>query len=78
MTPEMLFDLRANPPPRPGDAVRMLEWRNLQTGAILRWTLLRGPHRNNYQLRSSDGRVTRLPHGMAWILDHLRPILLTH
>lgn len=77
ITPEMLRDLAANPPPRPGEPIRSLEWCNLQTGAILRWTLLRGPRANNYILRTPDGRRSQ-PHGMAWILSHLRHILLSH
>ena len=77
VTPEMLMDMAANPPPRPGDPIRVLEWRNIQTGSILRWTVLRGPRVNNYVLRTPDGRKSS-PHGMAWILEHIRKILLTH
>jgi len=73
----MLMDMRANPPLRQGDPIRAIEWRNLQTGAILRWVVLRGSRVNNYILRTPDGRTTRA-HGMAWILDHLRKILLAH
>ena len=74
---EDLLDMAANQPPRPGDPIRVLEWRNLQTGGILRWTVLRGPRCNNYRLRTPDGRQSQ-PHGMAWILEHIRKILLTH
>lgn len=77
ITPEMLQDMTANPPPCPGEPIRSLEWCNIQTGAILRWTLLRGPRANNYILRTPDGRHSK-PHGMAWIMSHLRPILLSH
>ena len=77
LTPDDLLDLAANPPPRPGDPIRVLEWRNLQTGTILRWSVLRGPRSNNYLLRTPDGRTSQ-PHGLAWLLDHLRHILLTH
>jgi hypothetical protein len=38
--------------------------------------VLRGDRANNYRLRSPDGRVSK-PHGMAWILEKVRPVILT-
>ena len=77
ITPEMLQDMTANPPLREGDTMRSLEWRNIQSGEILRWTFLRGPRRNNYRMRTPDGRLSK-SHGMAWFMVHLRPIFLAH
>ena len=77
ITPEMLMDMMANPPLREGDVVHVLQWSTIQTGVVLRWAFVRGPRRNNFRMRASDGRVSK-PHGMAWFMDHLRPIFLTH
>lgn len=75
MTPEILLDMAANPPPRPGDAIGAIQYSNFRTGKVTRWTVLRGSRVNNYALRTPDGRTSR-PHGWGWILEHLRPILL--
>jgi hypothetical protein len=75
ITPEFLADLAANPPLRKGDALGCIQYHNFRTGKVSRWTVLRGSRVNNYQLRTPDGRTSK-PHGLAWILDKLRPILL--
>ena len=75
VTPEMLLDLAANPPLVRGDPLGAIQFANFRTGKIRRWTMLRGTRADNYQLRTPDGRTSR-PHGLAWILNHLRPIIL--
>lgn len=75
ITPEMLMDMTANPPLVEGSVLGSLQWTNHITGKITRWTVLRGNRVNNYVLRSLDGRTSR-PHGMAWMLEKLRPVLL--
>lgn len=77
VTPEIMEDLLANPPLRKGDAMGSIQFQCFITGKVHRWTVLRGSRSNNYQLRTPDGRCSK-PHGMAWILDHLRPVLLHH
>ena len=74
--PVELADLRANPRITEGDAIGSIEIRNFKTGSVTRWTVLRGNRVNNYQLRTPDGRTSKKPHGMAWITDHLRPLIL--
>lgn len=76
ITPEFLMDLAANPPLHAGDCIGTLEWRNHLTGRLTRWAVLRGDRINNYQLRSPDGRASK-PHGMAWILEKVRHVILT-
>ena len=73
---EQLADELANPMPIYGDAVGSIEIRSFGSGTVTRWTVLRGTRRNNYMRRSPDGRKSR-DHGMAWILDHIRPVLLS-
>ena len=75
MTPEILMDLRANPPLRDGSPLGSFEWRNYLTGKVTRWAVLRGTRRNNYRLRTPDGRTSK-PHGMAWLLAKMRPVIL--
>ena len=74
--PAALADLAANPPLAEGDAIGAIQWTNFKTGKVTRWTVLRGDRTNNYRLRSPDGRVSK-PHGMAWILEKVRPVILT-
>lgn len=73
--PSDLADMLANPSPLPGDAIGSLELRNFRSGTISRWTILRGTRRNNYVLRTPDGRRSN-PHGLTWITVHLRPLIL--
>ena len=75
ITPEMRMDIAANPLIAEGSFLGSLQWRNGRTGKVTRWAVLRGNRRNNYVLRTPDGRTSK-PHGLAWILKKLRPILL--
>lgn len=75
ITPEFLADLASNPPLSDGSAIGSIQWHNFRTGTVTRWTVLRGDRANNYRLRAPDGRASK-PHGLAWILVKLRPILL--
>lgn len=75
MTPEVLMDLQANPPFSEGDSLGSLTWHNHRTGLVTRWVVERGPRRNNYRLRSMDGRKSR-PHGMAWLMEKIRAVIL--
>ena len=70
-----LAELLANPPPADGDAIGSLEWRDFRSGRIARWTVLRGSRRNNYRLRTPDGRKSK-PHGLAWLLVKVRHVIL--
>lgn len=74
ITPEMLMNMTANPSLGPGSVLGSLQWSNAITGKVTRWAVLRGNRVNNYVLRTPDGRTSR-PHGMAWILEKIRPIL---
>jgi len=73
--PEALADMLANPMPAAGETIGSIELRGFRSGAVARWTILRGPRRNNYARRTPDGRTSR-PHGLAWILNCLRRVLL--
>lgn len=75
ITPEVLMDLAANPPYSEGDSLGSLTWHNHRTGRVTRWIVERGPRLNNYRLRSPDGRKSK-PHGMAWMLDKIRAVIL--
>lgn len=75
ITPEFLMDLASAQPFGHGAAIGSLEYRNFLTGRVTRWTILRGDRINNYQLRSPDGRVSR-PHGLAWLLEKVRVVIL--
>ena len=54
--PEILAEWLANPPPRKGDAIGALEWRDFRTGKVMRWTVLRGDRVDRVILRHPDGR----------------------
>ena len=73
--PEELADMLANPPVCDGDAIGCLECRNFRTGAVSRWTVLRGERRDNYRLRTPDGRKSNA-HGLSWLLVKLRRVIL--
>ena len=75
MTPEVLWDMAANPLLEEGDCLGSLTWHNHRTGKVTRWAVERGTRVNNYRLRSPDGRRSR-PHGMAWMLARIRAIIL--
>lgn len=75
LDPLEVADLLAMPPVVAGGAIGSIELRSYGSGTVTRWTVLRGARRNNYRLRTPDGRTSK-NHGMAWVLDHLRPILL--
>jgi hypothetical protein len=75
MTPEILMDLAANPLFREGDSMGSLTWHNHRTGRVTKWIVERGPRVNNYRLRSPDGRKSK-PHGMAWMLEKVRAVIL--
>jgi hypothetical protein len=60
-----------NLPRKQGDPVGILQWTDLRTGTVKRWTLLIGDRADRLVMRSPDGRATR-SHGWTWILDHLR------
>jgi hypothetical protein len=75
MTPEILQDLTANPHYAEGDSLGSLTWHNHRTGRVTKWIVERGPRLNNYRLRSPDGRKSK-PHGMAWMLEKIRAVIL--
>lgn len=75
MTPEMLMEIDSAQPFGEGAAIGSIEYRNFLTGAVKRWTVIGGNRRNNYALRTPDGRTSK-PHGLTWILAKLRPVLL--
>lgn len=58
-----------------GDAIGLLEFRDFRSGRITRWTECRGNRVNNFTLKTPDGRQSK-PHGLAWLLAKVRPILL--
>ena len=70
-----LADSLANPPPAAGDAIGSIELRSFRSGSVTRWTILRGTRRNNYALRTPDGRRSQA-HGMAWMLTKIRRVIL--
>ena len=75
VTPEILFEIESSQPCGPGAPIKSIEIRNLLTGKIARWTVLGGPRRNNFILRSPSGKTTR-PHGAAWIMSKLRSVFI--
>ena len=75
MTPEILQDLAANPHYAEGDSLGSITWHNHRTGRVTKWIVERGPRINNYRLRSPDGRKSK-PHGMAWMLEKIRAVIL--
>lgn len=64
-----------SPPIQMGDAIGMMEYRDFRNGRIYRWTVCRGDRTNNFSIRHPDGRQSK-PHGMAWLLDRIRPVIL--
>lgn len=77
ITPEHLADLASAQPFGPGAAIGSIEYRNFLTGNVHRWTIIGGDRRNNYALRTPDGRTSK-PHGWAWITYKLRHVFLTN
>ena len=75
MTPELLREMEMNPPLQEGSAIGMFRFHDFVTGHITSWVVERGDRTNNYRLRTPDGRKSK-PHGMAWILEKIRPVLL--
>jgi hypothetical protein len=75
ITPELLMDIETAQACGEGSAVGSIEIRNFITGKVRRWTLVRGHRKDQYALRSPDGRTSR-PHSATWIMDHLRGRLL--
>lgn len=75
ISPDDLVELLANQPPVTGDAIGSIELRSFGTGTVSRWTLLRGTRRNNYILRTPDGRRSQ-SHGMAWMMTKIRRVIL--
>ena len=73
--PAILRDLAEtaaiNLPVRQGDPVGLLQWTDLRTGSVKRWTLRIGDRADRLTLHAPDGRATR-SHGWTWILSHLR------
>ena len=53
------------------DPIGSLQWRDFQTGEVLRWTILRGDRADRVKLRHPDGRQTK-SHGWTWIMNNLR------
>lgn len=64
-----------NLPRREGDAVGVLQWTNLATGQVRRWTLRMGDRADRFTVETADGRATR-SHGLTWIFDKLRMNIL--
>ena len=75
MTPEILMDLASNPRYSEADSLGSITWHNHRTGRVTKWIVERGPRLNNYRLRSPDGRKSK-PHGMAWLLEKMRAVIL--
>jgi hypothetical protein len=75
MTPEVLREMESNPPLREGSALGMLRYHDFCSGRVTSWVIERGDRTNNYRLRHPDGRRSK-PHGLAWILEKVRPVLL--
>ena len=75
MTPEILMGLASNPRYSEGDSLGSITWHNHRTGRVTKWIVERGPRLNNYRLRSPDGRKSK-PHGMAWMLEKIRAVIL--
>lgn len=73
--PARLAELALQPPVTEGTAIGVLEWRDLRSGEVRRWTVLRGDRVDRVVLRAAaDGRKTG-SHGWTWILEHLRGYL---
>ena len=72
--PERLLELARHPTRLEGDPIATLEYRDLRSGEIHRWTVLLGDRRDRVKLRHPDGRTT-LSHGWAWVCSQLRPYL---
>lgn len=67
--------LAADPPLLKGDVIGRIEFQDFRSGTIRRWSVCRGNRTNNYTLRSPDGRESK-PHGMSWILERVRKVIL--
>ena len=72
--PERLAELVRYPPRLEGDPIGVLEWRDLRSGVVKRWTVLMGDRKDRVMLRAPDGRTTG-SHGWAWVCDRLRGYL---
>jgi len=57
-----------------GDPIAVLEYRDLRSGEIRRWTVLMGDRRDQVRLRHKDGRTSK---SMGWtrVLEVLRGYL---
>jgi hypothetical protein len=75
MTPEVLQEIASNPRYAEGDSLGSITWHNHRSGRVTRWVVERGPRINNYRLRSPDGRKSKA-HGMAWMLEKIRAVIL--
>lgn len=75
VTPEMLREMAMNPPLRDGSALGMIRYHDFTSGRVVSWVVERGNRANNYRLRAPGGKRSR-PHGMAWILEKIRPYLI--
>jgi len=73
--PDWELEITANPHYREGDSLGSLTWHNHRSGRITKWVVERGPRLNNYRLRAMDGRKSK-PHGMAWMLEKIRAVIL--
>ena len=60
-----------NLPRRPGDAVGVLQWTDLSTGQVRKWTLRIGDRKDRLLVCSPDGRVST-SHGLSFIFNSLR------
>lgn len=72
--PEISAEWISNPPPRKGDPIGSLEWRDFRMGKVMPWTALRGDRVDRVILRHPDGRKIH-SHGWTWVMDHLRGYL---
>ncbi len=73
--PDWELEITANPYYREGDSLGSLTWHNHRSGRVTKWVVERGPRLNNYRLRSMDGRKSK-PHGMAWMMEKIRAVIL--
>ena len=73
--PEQLAEILTATPRCDGTPIGCLQYQSFLTGQVTRWTVLCGPRINNYRLRTPDSRTSK-PHGLSWLLNKIRHVLL--
>lgn len=65
-----------NLPRRQDDAVGVLQWTDLATGQVRRWTLRIGDRKDRFTcMFHADGKTTG-NHGLSWLFDQIRSKIL--